>query len=165
MGMCKQNQAFSLIEILIVVTILGISATLGMDLIAATEATLRADRAARECQTALRVARSLALTSGNTCGVRFDTTTKQFWVWQNATPATPISSSITSGGTYLVDLKNTRDVTGVGMSIAIPTDATNPYDVQYTALGATTNKGTATFSYGGKQRVVTIPALGDPTIN
>lgn len=165
MGACRHNQAFALIEILTVVVILAIAATLSMNLIAATDANLRADRAARECQTALRVARSLALTSGNTCGVRFDTSTKRFWVWQNGTPATPINTSLTSGGTYIIDLVNTREVSGVGMAVSIPTDGTNPYDVQYSALGVTVNKGTATFSFGGISRVVTIPVLGDPTIN
>ncbi|MEI8196622.1 MAG: hypothetical protein WCI73_11990, partial [Phycisphaerae bacterium] len=102
---------------------------------------------------------------GNTCGVRFDTTAKKFWVWQNATPATPLSTNLTGGGTYLLDLVNTKEIAGVTMTVSIPTDATNPYDVQFTTLGATTNTGTVSFTYAGKTHTVSIPAVGDPTLN
>jgi prepilin-type N-terminal cleavage/methylation domain-containing protein len=161
----NHNNAFTLIETLIVVVILAITATIVLGFIADTDASLRADRAARECLTAFRYARALALTNGNTCGVRFDTTLKKFWVWQNATPATAVNNSLMPGGTYTVDLVNNREIAGVVATLAIPSDTTNPYDVQFTSLGATSNTGTVTFTYGGRTCIVTIPAVGDPTLN
>jgi Tfp pilus assembly protein FimT len=153
------------VDTLIVVAIIGITSALASDLIGSTNSAIRAQQTAQECQTALTYARSLAITSGNTCGVRFDTNTQQFWVWQNATPATPLSTSFTGGATYLFDLVNTPAVAGVSMVVSIPTDAANPFDVQYTQLGATTNTGSVTFTYAGKTSTVTIPAVGDPTLN
>ena len=78
----KKRRAFTLIEILIVVTILAITAILGLDTISNTEASLRADRAAREALAALRYARMMAMTTGGTYGVEFDTTNKRFQVFQ-----------------------------------------------------------------------------------
>ena len=51
------------------------------------------------------------------------------------------------------------------MTPTITGDTTNPYDVIFAPLGTTANYGTVVFSYGGKTKTVTIPKLGDPTIN
>jgi prepilin-type N-terminal cleavage/methylation domain-containing protein len=165
MSMRRQGRGFSLLEILVVITILAIVGTLAADYAATSSNYMKADRAARECVTSIRAARTLAISTGNTCGVRFDTTAKTFQVFSNNTPGTAVSNSMAPGGTYVMNLTTNPEVAGVTMSVSLANDVSSPYDLQYTALGATSNSGTVSFTYGGRTRTVTIPAVGDPTIN
>jgi Tfp pilus assembly protein FimT len=152
-------------EVLVVLVILGVSAKIAVDSISSTDAALRADRAARECLTAVRYARSQAFTSGNTCGVRFNTSTKTFYVWRANTPGTAMSTNLFGNGTYTVDLTNNIELKGVTMTVTLSGASSNPYDLSFTTLGATSNTGTIVFTYAGKSKTVTIPAVGDPTLN
>jgi type II secretory pathway pseudopilin PulG len=147
---------------MMVVVILGITATISVDYLAKTEAALRADRAAREAVTALRYARMMSVTTGGTYGVEFDTTNKRFQVF-HTTGSNVVTQSLAGGGTYVINLTNT-ELNGTTMTVTITGDATNPYDLTYNGLGSTTNTGTVVFSYGGYTKTVTIPAVGDPTI-
>ena len=54
---------------------------------------------------------------------------------------------------------------GVTMTVSLANAVASPYDLAFTSLGATTNAGTVTFTYAGRTRTVTIPAVGDPTMN
>jgi len=157
-----QRRGFTLIEILVVVVILGITATLSMDLIGSTDASQRADRAAREAVVAVRYARMLAMTTSATYGIEFDKGNKRFQVFQT-TGSNVVNQTLIGGGTYVVNLSRT-ELAGTTMVPTINGDTTDPYDVTYNALGSTTNYGTVAFSYGGFTRTVTIPAVGDPTI-
>jgi len=47
------------------------------------------------------------------------------------------------------------EIAGVTMSVSLANDASSPYDLQFSPLGATNNGGTVSFSYGGKTRTVT----------
>jgi len=159
---------FTLLDVLLTLLILAIATAISLDAIANTEAGFRADRAARETITALRYARTLAMTTGNASGVEFDTTQKKIKVYTviNGTQTWVTNPVIgTSGNLYQIDLVNSAEVAGVGMSVNIPTDTTNPYDCLFNQLGATTNVGTATFTFGQGTRTVTITALADPTLN
>ncbi len=70
----RKHYGYTLTEILIVVAILAITATLALGMIGNTEASLHADRAAREALAAIKYARMMAMTTGGTYGVEFDTT-------------------------------------------------------------------------------------------
>jgi type II secretion system protein H len=158
----RRQAGFTLIEILIVVLILAITATAGMDAIANTDATMRANRAGREVVAALRYARMMATTTGGVYGVEFDTTNKRFQVFKT-TGSSVVNQTLTGGGTYVINL-NSQELMGNVMTVSIANDATNPYDLTYSAMGSTSNSGTVVFTYGGHTSTVTIPAVGDPTI-
>ena len=167
-GLPHAARAFTLVDVLLTVLILGIASAIGFDAIAESEANFRADRAARETITALRYARTLALTTGNPSGVEFDNTLRLVRVYSMINNVqTWVTNPLSGGGSnlYQIDLSNTREVAGVAMVVNIPTDATNPYDCQISPLGSTSNIGTITYSFGRGRRVVTITALGEPTLN
>jgi Tfp pilus assembly protein FimT len=147
---------------LVVVVILAITATMSVDFLAKTESSLRADRAAREAVAALRYARTMSMSTGGTYGVEFDTTNKRFQVFQT-TGSNVVKQSLTGGGTYIINLTNT-ELNGTTMTATITGDATNPYDLTYNGLGSTSNNGTVVFSFGGYSKTVTIPCVGEPTI-
>jgi Tfp pilus assembly protein FimT len=151
--------------VLVVVVVLGIVANIGLDAISAADANFRADRAARETLAALRYARWLAMSSGNTCGVEFDTAQKKIKVYTliNGTQ-TWVTSPFGKSATYLIDLANNSEVANVAMGVAIPSRAANPYDCAFTTLGSTVNTGTVTFTYGRGRKAVTIVPVGDPTL-
>ena len=163
------RRGFTTVELVLVLTIMAITATLAADVISTTESNQRADRAAREVVAALRFARNMAMTTGNTSGVEFDTTAKtakvytminsvQTWV---TVPFTGTGKS----GQYIINFAGDREILGVTMTVSLPSDTTNPYDVTFNSLGATTNTGTVRFSYSVNYRTVNITALADPTIN
>ena len=156
-----EKRGFTLIEVMIVLVVLAITATLGLDALGNTEARLRADRAAREAVAALRYARMMSMTTGGTYGVEFDTANKRFQVFQ--TTGSNVVTQPLTGGTYVINLSRT-ELAGTTMTCTITGDTTNPYDLTYGTLGATANNGTVVFSYAGYLRTVTIPKVGDPTI-
>lgn len=160
-----RHRGFTLLEVMIAVTILAIMATLGLDMIADNDAAMRAERAARECVAAIRAARTLAITTGANAGVEFNVGQKKFHVYGANTPGTPVSNSLCAGGTYIVSLTTNRELSGVTMQVALNGVSTDPGDLQFTPRGATANDGSVTFTYGGRTRVVTIPIVGDPTMN
>jgi len=160
----KQNRrGFTLVEMMLVILILAIAATMGLDVIGNTEASLRADRAAREALVAIRAARSLAITTGGTFGVEFDVGNNRFQVF-NTTGSNVVNQSLISGGLYVINLSR-AELNGTTMRPAIANDLTDPYDVKFSGLGNTSNPGTVIFSYAGYKRTLTIPAVGEPTIN
>ena len=148
---------------------MGIIANIGLDAISGSEANYRATRAAEQTVAALRYARLLAMSTGNSSGVEFNTALKTITVYTmiNGTQtfvASPFTGSV--GGNYQINLAtNQQAVNGVAMAVSLPSDATNPYDCLYNALGATTNTGTINFTYSQGKRVVTIAAVADPTYN
>ncbi len=164
----KSNAAcrgFTLLEMLIVVMILGICTTLGVQAVASFEANHRAERAARECNAAFRYARYLAMTTGKSAKVSFNTATNAFSVYwmSNGTTwdANPVSQTAAVGGTYAVDLDTQREIQGTRFTL-------NPSGVTtfiYNALGSCGSATTITFSFGDKSRQLVVPLVGDPTLN
>ena len=154
---------FTVVEMMLVLIILAITAVLGLDVLANTEASMRADRAAREALTAIKYARSLAVTTGGVYGVEFDTANARFQVFQ-ATGSNVVGQPMCAGATYVINLTS-AELKGTTMTATITGDATNPYDVTFAPLGTTTNSGTVVFTYAGYKRTVTIPTVGEPTIN
>lgn len=148
---------------LIVVLIIAIAAALALSAYASTEAGMRPQRAAQEVIGALRQARHTAIATGRTCGVEFDTSTNQMRVYEtiNGNVST-LADSTRPGGVYVVNFNTSPDVAGVTFAASIAGDASNPYRVAFGPLGATSNTGTITLTYGGRSRQVSVPAVGDP---
>ena len=161
----RRMHGFTLVEIMLVLLIIAIMTTICLDALSGTEATFRADRAAREAVTAIRYARMLSVSTGSTYGVEFDQTAKTFQVYQppaTSGPNTVVPQAMSSGGTYIVKLSQ-PELSGVAMSVTLAGQASNPFDLAY-ANGNTNNIGTVVITYASVRKTVTIPAVGDPTI-
>jgi prepilin-type N-terminal cleavage/methylation domain-containing protein len=163
----KKRRGFTVVEMILCMIIMAIIAKIGVDVISRTESNQRADRAARETVVALRYARNLATTTGNSSGVEIDTSTRKIRVYTMiGTTKTFVSAPFMgNGGAFQIDLANDRAVKGVTLTMSIPSDTSNPHDVLFNSLGATKNTGTVRFNYGSTYKTVTIGSLADPTIN
>lgn len=161
--MNHRRAAFTFVEMVLVILIMAIVSVAGLDLLANTESRMRPDRAAREALVAIRYARMLSTTTGGTYGVEFDTANARFQVFQT-TGSNVVAQPMTAGRTYIINLSQ-AELRGTTMTATIAGDATNPYDVTFAPLGSTTNSGTVVFSLAGYSRTITIPTVGEPTIN
>lgn len=158
-----RSRAFTLVEILIVVLIAAIAGTIALTAYSSTDAGFRPERAARELTTALRYARSLAMSTNTTCGVEIDTSLKQFRVYQVVGASyNTVPQSLMGSGTYVVSMVTQKEIAGVTMTPAIVGSVTNPYQISFNSLGATANSGTVSITYAGRARVLSIPSVGDP---
>src|SRR5262249_1087777 len=94
----SRTRGFTLIEILIVVIILGIVTSFGVQAISEFEANHRAGRAARECMAAFRYSRYLAMTTGKNSKVSFNTGSNSlsvYWMSNGSTwDSTPVSEPL-----------------------------------------------------------------------
>ena len=158
------RRGFTLLEMMIVVTLMAITAVISIDTIATFEANQRADRACREALGFFRFARSLAMTTGKTAEVRLDFTAHTFAVyWQsNGTSydATPYAQSMVAGGLMIINLGTERELAGATMSVT-PAGTT---DFAYGPLGSCATSGTLTFTIGSRSKSLIIPKVGDPQI-
>jgi len=156
-------RGFTLIEVMIVILIAAICGTIALSAYSSTDAGYRPERAARELTTALRYARSLAMTTNAVCGVEIDTSLKQFRVYQvSGSNYNTVSQNMIGGGLYVVSLTTQKEIAGVTLTPSITGATTNPYQISYNALGATANSGTVTITYASRTKVLTIPSVGDP---
>ena len=156
---------FTLVEIMIVVAIMGIAGTMAMAMVSRSEAGMKSDRAARELVAAVRYARMLALSTGGSYGVQIDTTNNAFSVYYyNGTTYTTVAQPLVGGGTYLIDLDVQQELKGC---VATPTPAPVGGITRYgfNALGSCSPSGSVAIKYSVRTRTVTIPAVGEPTIN
>ena len=156
---------FTLVEVLVVMVIMAIGAVIAVDAVAQTEWTLRAERAGREAIVALRYARALSMSTGTSCKVSFDTVNKTIQVLDangNLVNQTLSNYLVSGQPKYQISLVSQAELAGTTMAASVNNDSTNPYTCTYNALGATTNYGTVTFTFGKFQRIVNIPAVGEP---
>ncbi len=156
-------RGFTLIEILCAVLILGITATIAIDAVANTDASLRAERAARETVAALRFARSRAMADGVKYIVRFNVAGKTISV-VDPNNAYSVLAAPMPGSQMLLNLASNAEIANVAMTPAITGAATDPYDITYTPNGGTVNNGTITFTYGVSTKVLQVPNVGDPIL-
>ena len=157
--------AFTTIEVMMVLIIMGIVATIGMDSIANFDASARPERAARECLIAFRYARQLAVTTGKSAKVTFNTASNAwsvYWMSNGTTwDATPVAQPAAQGGSYTVTMNSTAELNGVTLSL-------NPAGTTaftYNSLGSLDNSTVITFTFGPRSRTLTVPKAGDPVIN
>lgn len=153
-----------MIEIMAVLVIMSIMAMAGADSIASFEANQRAERAADETLGAFRFARNLALTTGKSAKVQLSTASKTFsvyWMSNGSTwDATPVSTGMNAGGTWVINLGTARELTGTTFTVS-PTSATS---FTYSALGSCATTGTITFTSGNKNKLLVVNAVGDPQV-
>ena len=159
----KTRRAFSLVELMMVMLIAAILGTIAMGTVSHTEAGLRAERAAREAVSAVRFARTRALTDGTSYKVRFNVSARTITVIDPAN-SNAILSAPMAGGVMQINLSGRSDVSGVAMSPTIAGDTSDPYDVTFSALGGTSNSGTIAFTYGSITKTLQIPNVGDPIL-
>jgi prepilin-type N-terminal cleavage/methylation domain-containing protein len=154
---------FTLVEIMLVLLVIAISATLSIDLIADYDAHQRSERAARYSVQFLRYARNLAMTTGKNAKLTVNATNGTFAVyWQsNGTSydPTPVSQSLMGTGSMSIAVGSRQDLVGTTVS---PTATT---DFIYNPLGSCNVAGTLTFTCGGVGQSVTIPVVGEPSLN
>ena len=154
-----------MMEMLAVLLILAIGATMSIDMIASYEGTTRAERAARESIVFARYARNLAMTTGKSAELKVDTASGTFSVyWQSngsTWDTTPVTQGMTGSGTMSINMTTQRDLANTTMTVT-PAGTTA---FVYTALGACSTAGTLSFTCGTVSKTVTISTVGDPVLN
>jgi Tfp pilus assembly protein FimT len=155
--------AFTVTEVLITVLIMAIVGALAVGQVSHSDAGLRAERAAREAVIAVRFARTRAMTDGTSYKVRFNVAAKTISVI-NPSASDAVLAAPMAGAVMQINLTGKSDVSGVTFSPTITGDTSDPYDVTFTPLGATSNSGTVSFTYGTMTKTLSIPNVGDPTL-
>jgi prepilin-type N-terminal cleavage/methylation domain-containing protein len=159
------RRGFTAMELMIVILIMSIVASLGVDTISTFEANQRAERAARESLTLFRYARYLALSTGKSSKVEIDATAGMLAVYwmSNGTSwdATPVTHTMFSGGAMRMTLSSMKETAGTTMTVT-PAGTTS---FIYGMLGSCGTAGTVKFSYGTKSKTLTIPSVGEVTVN
>jgi len=159
-----RRAAYSLLEVLLTIVIIQIISSLVLVNVSTVQTTEKLSRAGEQIVVATRYARMLAMTSGQTAGVEFNTATNQIRVFQGPA-ATTVNNPQVQGGTYVIYLATQQDIAGVHMgTILLSSDNTNPYQVIYGKLGGTLNNGYVTLSYSNQSRTVNIPLVGEAKI-
>lgn len=162
-------RAYSLLELLITVLIIQIISSMVVVNVSGVQAQERLQRAANQVITALRYARMLSMSSGQSCGVEFNQATNTIRVFQGASQTT-VSDSTMPGGTYVIDLTNQRDISGVKIASCnfFTITTSNPYQLTFATLGHCTNGGTyatVVLSYGPSHAItVKVPVVGEATV-
>ncbi len=160
-----RSRGFTAMELMVVLIIMAIVATIGCDTASEFEAAARPDRAAKECGLAFQYARQLAMTSGKNTKVTFDTTANAFSVYwmSNGTSwdATPVANPMAQGGVYTITMNSASEINGNTISLS-PAGTTA---FTYNSLGNLDNATTVTFQYGGKSKTLNVYRTGDPQVN
>jgi type II secretory pathway pseudopilin PulG len=148
---------------MIVLLIMAITASVAVDTVMGYESAARPERAARECLAAFRYARQLAVTTGKSTRVSFDTTNNAFSVSLNTSGSTWVLATqpLAQGSTYTVTMDNTAELRGTTISLN-PTSTTT---FTYSALGNLDNATTVTFSYGAATKALAVTRNGDAQVN
>jgi Tfp pilus assembly protein FimT len=158
------RRAYSLLEVLITVLIIQIISSMVLVNVSSVQSTERLTRAAEQIVIAMRYARMVAMTSGQSAGVEFDKSGNSFRVFQGSSAVTA-SNALMSGGTYAVDFDTEPNLSGVTIyDVSIAGSSTNPYRVTFGNLGGTTNSGYITLSYGSNQKKIKVPLVGDASV-
>jgi Tfp pilus assembly protein FimT len=160
----KNRRGYSLLEVLMTVIIIQIISSMAIVSVSNVQPTEQLAMAGQQMVVALRYARMLAMTSGQTAGVEFDTINNTVRVFQGDTQATAPNSLI-AGGSYIINLNTQSEISGVMLGQAlISQNTSSPYCVTFGKLGGTTNNGYVTLQYGGLSKTVSIPLVGEATV-
>lgn len=175
----RPRRAYSLIEMLITILIIQIISGMVMVNVGSVQRTERLTRAAEQVMVALRYARILAMSTGESAGVEFNTTTHTFRVFQGAA-ATTVSNSMIPGGLYSISLATSHELNGVKINAVNIASGANPYRITYGKLGGTLNSsiavetaperfgsgvaGDITLNYGVQNMIVRVYQVGESKV-
>ena len=161
-GSARRGRAFTFIELVIVVLVLAIAATVALGAFADVDATQRADRAGQELATAFRYARMRAMSTGYAYGVSVSAT--GFAVVYQTVPGGPwlTESNPLGGGSYRITLADSSLL--AGSAITPPAGVTQPMTYRTTGSRSVGGTATITISCGGRTCRVTVPPVGEPTV-
>ena len=165
------RDGYTLLEMMVVLVVMAIAGTMALAVVSEVDRSERPNRAAKEMVTALRYARMLAMTTGKVCGVQTNTTAgvNQFLVYRvdvvgaTSTQVT-VNEPMGAGGVYAVALGTQSELAGTTM-VVTPAGTGGVTKFSYDTLGTAGVTGTVQFVYGGRSKTVTIPAVGEATIN
>jgi Tfp pilus assembly protein FimT len=160
----RARRAYSLIEMLITVLIIQILSGMVIVSVSNVNRAERLSRAGQQVINALRYARVMAMSDGGKAGVEFNATTNIIRVYRGDTKTT-VPNTLFSSGTYVVNLNTQMDCSGVTIGTCnLASAPSNPYQINFGNLGGTDNNGTVTLNYGGVSKVITIPLVGEATM-
>ena len=99
-----RDRGYTLVELVIVMLVMSILASIGVPMLATTHGSMKLDAGAREVVAALRYAQAVAVSSGTPHGVEFDTNAESFRCYQrsDATSTVTIENPLTHKP-YVVD--------------------------------------------------------------
>jgi type IV fimbrial biogenesis protein FimU len=154
-GKLGRPRGFSLVEILIVMTIIGITAAIATPNITATIRAYRAGAAARQLMTDLQFAKMGAVSQRVNYRVSFDAGQNRYWIerWNAATAAwntvDAVRALATPGTPYFTQ--------GAALNVAFT--GGNAF-VEFTPLGVASSNGVATVRVGSAARNISVNAIG-----
>ena len=170
----RRPRGYSLLEVMLTSVIIQIIAGIVTVTVGNVASTERGSYAGQEVVSAIRYARQLAQTTGQPCGVIFDTDNQQVKVFLGTTTNIAPNSAF-AGGTYIIKLRQQSNTTGVSIATVSLAGPSGNKVVTYgnigatsgmpKGLGSTVNPGFITLTVGNATRTVTIPAAGEPSIN
>ncbi len=123
--------------------------------------------AAQQIIGAVRYARALAMSTGQPCGVQFDTASDTVTCYDTSA-YTPANSGLFASGKYIINFPQTSNSAGVVISAVQNAGAGPAYDCMFAPLGNLADAPTDSLpvyvqlNCHGYTKTVTIPALGDP---
>jgi Tfp pilus assembly protein FimT len=152
---------YSLMETLLTIFIAQLITGLVVVNVSSATTTEKLNLAGQQVVNAFREARMLAMSTGTTAGVEFDTSAQTVRVYTGSS-ATTVTDPAFPGGTYLINLTTQPDIAGTTLvSPLITGDTTNPYRVIYSTLGSTANNGSIQLQAGKRVCTIYIPLVGD----
>jgi Tfp pilus assembly protein FimT len=161
-------RAYSLIEALIALVIIQIVSTLVFVSVQTVSDSSHLDLLSKRTMGALRYARMLAMSSGQSVNADFDLNAQTIRVYLGA-GTTPTANSLFPSGLCAVNLNTDQGIAGCKIAAVTnsPTNGTNIYRCTYGRLGTRINATsfaspmTVSFTYGAGSAVLTIPNAGD----
>ena len=154
----RHTHAFSYVEVMIVVLIMGILGSVAAPALEGVHADFRLDAASRAIVAALRYAQSQSIESGQAYGVEIDAAQNTFRCYLHDGATNPTVTNPFDKRSYQFDCDTYPRFAGVGIASASFGGGTF---VTFDSLGAPSTGGTAVLSFGQCTRTITVnPVTG-----
>lgn len=152
----KNASAFTLLELMVVLLLLGIISAIAVPSINSTLDEMKLDSAAQEIVSAIYYIQSLAIKEGIVYGVQFNAETNSFNCIQTGLVINPLDKK-----QYQVDFNAEGHLQGVDITSASFLAGKLTFD----SLGEASESGTVLLDYAGRQKTITVSApIGKVTI-
>lgn len=163
-----RRRAYTLIEMLLVVLIIQLISAMVVFNVTGDCDQQQLGSAAQQIIGAVRYARALAMSTGQPCGVQFNTTGDTVTCYDTGT-YTPAASGLFASGQYIINFPQTANSSGVTIT-AVQNAGSGPstYNCLFGPLGNLADAPSDSLpvyvqlNCHGYTKTVTIPALGDP---